>query len=149
MLVVAVVPASIAADEVNVSGGLTGEGAPLAIHGYDPVAYFSEGVAMAGSAKHTVVKNGAAYRFVSEVNKRQFDKNPERYLPKYGGFCAYGASVGKKFDGDPRVWKIVQDRLYFNLNPDIKATWTKDVSGNIEKADRNWKKIKSSAVGKL
>ena len=104
---------------------------------------------MIGSAKQTAVHKGAAYRFVSESNHKRFEKNPARYLPRYGGFCAYGVSVGKKFDGDPRVFKIVDDTLYFNLNPEIKATWVKDIPGNIRKADRNWTRIESKAVASL
>ncbi|ANM32169.1 hypothetical protein ABI59_09270 [Acidobacteria bacterium Mor1] len=151
ILLAAAALASVAhgAEEINVSGGLTGAGAPLAMHGYDPVAYFTDGVAMIGSAKHSVKRDGAAYRFVSEANKRRFEKNPARYQPQFGGFCAYGVSVGKKFDGDPRVWKIVDGKLYFNLNPDIKATWLQDTAGNLRKADKNWPRIQSKPASAL
>lgn len=141
--------ASLAADEINVAGGLTGAGAPLAIHGYDAVAYFTDGAAMQGSAKHTAVHEGAAFRFVSDANKRKFEKSPEKYAPQFGGFCAYGASVGKKFDGDPRVFEVVGDKLYFNLNPDIKATWEKDIPKNIQKANSQWTKIRTKAAASL
>ncbi len=140
---------ALAADEQNVSGGLTAAGAPLAVHGYDPVAFFTEGVAMIGSAKYTAVHEGAAYRFVSEKNKSRFEKSPAKYLPQYGGFCAYGVSVDKKFDGDPRVFEIVDGKLYFNLNPEIQATWAKDIPGNIRKADRSWATIGSQAASEL
>ena len=70
-------------------------------------------------------------------------------MPAYGGYCAFGASVGKKFDGDPMFWKIVDGTLYFNLNGDIQATWFKDIPGNIVKADAQWSKIRSSAVSSL
>ncbi|MEM7248587.1 MAG: YHS domain-containing (seleno)protein [Acidobacteriota bacterium] len=140
---------ALAADELNVSRGMTAAEAPLAIHGYDPVAYFTAGVPMAGSAKHVSVHRGAAYRFVSEAHRLRFEKDPNRYLPRYGGFCAFGVSVGKKFDGDPRVWEIVDGRLYFNLNPDIKTTWVKDIPGNVRKANREWKRIRVVPVAKL
>ena len=120
-----------------------------AIEGADPVAYFTDGVPMIGSAKHTSVHEGAAYRFVSESNRKRFESSPADYLPQYGGFCAYGVSVGKKFDGDPRVFKVVDDKLFFNLNPEIKATWTKDIPGNVRKADRNWERIRDRAARSL
>jgi hypothetical protein len=70
-------------------------------------------------------------------------------VPAYGGFCAYGVAVGKKFDGDPRFWKVVDGRLYLNLNGDIQAKWTEDIPGNIVEANANWAEIRSVAVGDL
>ncbi len=133
----------LAGSEVNVAAGLTAAGVPLAIHGYDPVAFFLESEAMLGSARHTVEHGGAAYRFVSEANRQAFERDPQRYLPQFGGFCAYGVSVGAKFDGDPRLFAIVDDKLYFNLNPEIQATWEKDVAGNIRKAEQQWPGIRT------
>ena len=75
-----------AQDTQNVSAGLTGAGAPLAIHGYDPVAYFTAGLPAQGSAKFTATHDGAAYRFASEANKKAFERNPTKYLPQFGGF---------------------------------------------------------------
>jgi YHS domain-containing protein len=136
-------------DKQNVGTGLTGAGAPLAIHGYDSVAYFTDGLSMPGSAKHTATHNGAAYRFVSKANKKAFEKDPASFLPQYGGFCAFGVSVGKKFDGDPRVFEVVDGKLYFNLNPDIKSKWVKDIPGNVRKADRKWTDIRAKSVAAL
>ncbi len=135
--------------QVNVSQGMTLAGAPLAIHGHDPVAYFTEGQAMLGSAKYTAKYGGAAFRFVSEANKKAFEKNPTRYAPQFGGFCAFGVSVGSKFDGDPRIFKVVDNRLYFNLNPEIRENWVKDIPGNIAKAETNWTRIKDRAPAEL
>ena len=78
-----------------------------------------------------------------------FDKNPARYVPQYGGFCAYGVSVGKKFDGDPRIWTVRNDRLYLNLNSDIAALFNKDVPAAVSKADQLWTKIEHKAVSDL
>lgn len=142
--------ASVAyAHHVNVSSGLTAGGAPLAIHGYDPVAYFTKGQAHVGKATFTAVHEGVAYRFASQSNKTTFEKNPQRYAPQYGGYCAFGVSVGAKFDGDPTLWRIVNDKLYFNLNPEIQEKWLEDVPGNIAKADRNWRQIRDKAPSDL
>lgn len=133
---------AFAVAEVNVAPGRTLKGGGLAIHGFDPVAYFVAKKPVQGSAKHSLVHEGATYRFSSAANMKSFQANPAKYLPAYGGYCAYGVAVGAKFDGDPRFWKIVDGKLYLNLNADIQKTWLKDVPGNIEKAGKNWKKIK-------
>lgn len=138
-----------AGNDVNTSTGMTLAGAPLAIHGYDPVAYFTEGKARVGMAKFSATHNDAAYRFVSQANKDAFERNPGRYVPQYGGYCAFGVSVGAKFDGDPTLWRVVDNRLYFNLNPDIQASWLKDIPGNIAKADQNWTRIRDKAPAEL
>ena len=134
---------------VNTYEGLTLAGPGLAIHGYDAVAFFSDGVAKLGSATHSSVHDGATYRFSSVENLKAFEKNPKRYAPQFGGFCAFGVSVGAKFDGDPNLWRIVDGKLYFNLNYDIQKNWLKDIDGNIKKAEKNWRKIKDAAPSSL
>lgn len=140
---------AIANREVNTTTGavlVAGKPAPgLAVHGYDVVAFFAEGRPRQGDAKFAHVHNGATYRFASETNLAAFKTNPAKYEPAYGGYCAYGVSVGAKFDGDPRYWKIVDGKLYLNLDASIQQAWLKDVPGAIRKADLNWPKI----AGKL
>lgn len=140
--------AALANEAVSTSNGLTAKGGPLAIHGFDPVSYF-DGGPQRGLAEFSTLWNGGVYRFVSKANLRKFTGHPEKYAPQFGGFCAYGVSVGKKFDGDPEVYAIVDGRLYFNLNPSIKKTWQKDVPGNIVKANKNWTKIQNKAAASL
>jgi len=144
----AVVPAH-AADELNVVPGLSIIGAPLALHGYDPVAYFTQGQPVRGRDALAHVHQGVAYRFSNQAHLDSFKQDPERYLPQYGGFCAYGVSVGKKFDGDPHLWKIEDGKLYLNLNEEIYATFLEDLDDNIEKAERNWPDIKHEAAKDL
>jgi YHS domain-containing protein len=141
--------AAFASDEVNVSRGATLSGPGLAVHGFDVVAYFTEGRPTPGSAEHSVAHGGATYRFASAENLAAFEADPERYVPAYGGFCAYGVSVGKKFDGDPRFWRVEDGRLYLNLNAKIQETWLEDVDGNIEKADEQWGRIATIRVADL
>lgn len=135
--------------DTNTSSGGTAKGPGLAVHGYDAVAYFSEGRALKGSAQHATVYNDATYQFASKEHLQAFKKHPEKYAPQYGGYCAYGVAVGAKFDGDPDYWKIVDGKLYLNLNNEIQQTWLKDIGGNIEKADGNWKKIANKAPSEL
>ena len=136
-------------DAVSTSNGLTAAGGPLAIHGFDAVSYFEGGTPRRGLAEFSTQHDGAVYRFSSKENLRTFVRDPEKYAPQFGGFCAYGTSVGKKFDGDPEVYRIVNDRLYFNLNPEIKRTWEKSLSKNIAKAEKNWPKIKDKPASSL
>ena len=138
-----------AADEINVSSGLTLAGGPLALRGYDAVAYIQDGTAVRGKADHSTLHDGAVYRFASAGHKAAFERDPARYLPAYGGFCAFGVSVGAKFDGDPEVFRVVDGRLYLNLNSEIQQKWEGDIKGNIKKADRNWKKISDTPISQL
>jgi YHS domain-containing protein len=140
---------AMAVDEVNVARGLSAAGAPLALHGYDPVAYFTQGKPVRGSDAITHVFEGAAYRFASEANLKQFKADPAHYAPQFGGYCAFGASVGKKFDGDPMLWTIRNDRLYLNLNPEILEMFKKDIPGNIANAEKQWTTIEHKAVSSL
>jgi YHS domain-containing protein len=138
-----------AADEINVSKGATLAGPGLAAHGYDVVAFFTDGKPLIGSDAYAVAHAGATYRFVSQANLDAFKADPGKYEPAYGGFCAYGVTLGKKFDGDARYWKIVDGRLYLNLNGDIQAEWSKNISGNIIKAETNWARIHGVAAARL
>lgn len=114
----------------------------VGVQGYDLVAYHAKQAPVKGNGHHVAVHEGVSYLFVSEANQQSFMADPGKYLPAYGGYCAYGVSVGKKFVGDPEVWKIVNGRLYLNLDKDIQATWKQDIPGNIVKANTNWQSIK-------
>ena len=121
----------------------------VGINGYDLVTYQTEKRPLRGNGNYVAVHDGVTYLFSSEENKQTFEKNPEKYLPAYGGWCAFGVSVGKKFSADPEVWEIVDGKLYLNLDPGIKVMWRQDIPGNIAKADKNWPKIKDKAPSEL
>jgi YHS domain-containing protein len=141
--VVPAAPALAAGTEVNVT--ITG----LALRGYDPVAYFTDGKPVIGDYTITTQYDGATYRFASEDHKALFLTDPARYLPEYGGFCAYGTAKGVKVDGDPTVWKIVDNKLYLNLAPAVATRWDQDIPGNIKTADEKWKAVKDKAPSEL
>ena len=61
--------------------------------------------------------------------------SPKKYIPSFGGFCAYGVSVGKKLVGDLQIWKIVDGRLRLDLNQEIHKAILADLAGSIKKAD--------------
>lgn len=140
---------AFAADENNVVPGLTAAGAPLGLHGVDPVAFIDIGNRIEGSAANTAVHQGVAYYFASNANLKAFKQNPERFTPQNGGFCTFGVSVGKKFDGDPNYAAIVDGKLYVFLNEEIYRMFDKDRAGTIAKAAANWRKIRTTAAAKL
>jgi len=117
--------------------------------GYDLVSYHTGEKPLPGNGNHVAVHDGVTYLFVNDANRKAFEKDPERYLPAFGGFCAYGVAVGKKFNGDPNVWEIVDGRLYLNLDNKIKGIWVKDIPGNLSKAESNWPRIRDKAAASL
>lgn len=143
------VPAALAADEVNVAPGLTYAGVPLGLHGVDPVALLDGGKHIDGDAQFTGRHNGVAYYFASAENLASFEADPAKYTPQNGGFCTFGVSVGKKFDGDPEFSAVVDNKLYVFLNEAIFNEFKKDRPGIISKAAANWKKIKHTAATNL
>ena len=142
-------PAALAADEVNAAPGLTAAGAPLGLHGVDPVAFIEIGNRLDGTAAHTAVHDGVAYYFATAENQATFEADPDRYVPQNGGFCTYGVSVGKKFDGDPRYAAVVDGHLYVFLNEAVFDLFQEDRDGTIARAADNWERIRSIAATDL
>lgn len=140
---------AFAVAEVNTSPGLTKAGAPLALHGFDPVAYFIVGKPTQGDARLFASHGGASYYFASQANLDAFKADPAKFVPQYGGYCAFGVSVGKKFDGNPQHWRIENGKLYLNINADVATTFNKDVAGHVAKAEQRWPAIQSKAPGDL
>lgn len=137
------VPALAAGPDVNAT--VTG----LALRGYDPVSYFTDGKPVLGDFTITADYGGATYRFVSAAHKTLFTQAPAKYVPQYGGFCAFGTAQGYKVDGDPNVWKIVDNRLYLNLAPAVAERWVKDIPGYIKSANVNWSTIRDKRPEEL
>ncbi len=120
-----------------------------AISGYDVVSYFTKNEAVKGNGFNTSEHDGQTYIFSSKENKELFDKNPTKYLPEFGGWCAYGASLGKKFHVDPTIFEVVDGKLYLNLNSDIQKKWEAEKTKNIETAHTKWPNIKDKKASDL
>ena len=110
----------------------------LAVQGYDLVAYFEDHKPVKGSEEFSFKYESATYYFASKAHLNTFKKNPEKYLPEYGGFCAYGVSRGYAVGIDPDAWSIVDGKLYLNYSLKVQKTWSEDKPGYIKKADQNW-----------
>ncbi|NJK92430.1 MAG: hypothetical protein HC904_11720 [Blastochloris sp.] len=122
--------------EINTAGA-TG----IAINGYDPVAFFTEKKPVNGDPAIKVEHAGATYLFSTEKHRDLFAKNPEKYAPQFGGYCAYGVSVNALFPVDISTWQVRDGKLYLNLNPEILKAFNKDFEGNVAKAHTNWPKV--------
>ncbi|WP_104046672.1 YHS domain-containing (seleno)protein [Vibrio jasicida] len=121
----------------------------LAIKGYDPVAYFTDNGPTQGKAEYSATYNNAIYHFVNAANRDQFKADPQAYAPQYGGYCAFGVAMGKKFETDPEAWKIEGGKLYLNLDKSVQKRWLEDTRGFIQDANTNWKTIKVIDEDKL
>jgi YHS domain-containing protein len=113
----------------------------VAVGGYDTVAYFTEHRPVPGKADITYSWKGATWRFASAQNRDAFKASPEKYAPQYGGYCAYAVSQGATAKGDPKVWTVVDSKLYLNLSASVRETWEKDIPGYIKSADKNWPEV--------
>ena len=121
----------------------------IALQGYSPVSYLDLGIAQKGIKEFKSEHNKVVYYFTNAEQKKKFDKNPSKYLPQYGGYCAFGVYAGAKFRPDPNKF-IVKDGKYFlylyNIELDAQQLWLAENnhSGLIKKANANWQKLKST-----
>ncbi len=121
----------------------------IALQGYSPVSYLDLGLAQRGLKEYKSEHDKVVYYFTSAEQKQKFDRNPEKYLPQYGGYCAFGVYAGAKFRPDPNKF-IVKDGKYFlflyNLELDAQQLWLKENNhaGLMKKADDNWAKLKKT-----
>lgn len=115
----------------------------IAVNGYDPVSYFQK-KPLEGKSSIKVKFKDATYLFASEENKKAFIANPSKYLPIYGGYCAYAMGFdGSLVDIDPETFKIINGKLYLFYNQyfnNTKEKWDKDERNLMKKADENWSK---------
>ena len=108
---------------------------------YDPVAYFTEGRPIQGRRELSAEHRGAKYAFASPGNRALFLEDPDRFVPQYGGYCAYGLVHGSKSDVDPEVWAIVDGKLYLMISGGTRSVWQKRKKAYIQIADNAWKSI--------
>jgi hypothetical protein len=110
----------------------------LAVKGFDVVAYAMEGAAVRGRPEFEHRWKGVVWRFASAVHRDQFERDPARYAPQFGGYCAWAVSRGYTADIDPEAWKMVDGKLYLNYSRRVQKMWEEDLAGNIATAAANW-----------
>jgi YHS domain-containing protein len=116
----------------------------LAIDGHDAVAYFTEQRPVKGSPEFRVEFEGSTFQFASAAHRDTFVANPEKFVPQYGGYCAYGMAKGYKAKIDPAAFTIVSHKLYLNYGEAVRSRWHTDVPGHIQKANSNWPEVQKS-----
>jgi YHS domain-containing protein len=119
----------------------------VALEGYDPVGYFTDHKPAKGTPEIEATFNGALYHFVSQEHRETFEKNPSKYVPAYGGYCGYAASIGKVRPADPLLWSIVDGQLIVQHTKGAAELWEKDVAGNKAKADKYWPRLVEAKAG--
>lgn len=115
-------------------------------NGYDVVAYFNN-KAIEGDKKFTTSFDGVKYKFSSKENLEAFNKNPKKYIPQYGGYCAYAIAVkNDKVSINPKTFQIKDGKLYLFYNAwgtNTLNLWKQENEDALkEKADKNWESIK-------
>ena len=116
-----------------------------AIRGYDPVAYHRLQQPVAGKPEFSHRWNDAEWHFVDAANRDAFAKDPVKYAPAFGGYCAFGASRGYKVSTEPAAFAIVDGVLYLNYSQPVQQTWNQDRPGYIAKAKQEWLTLESEA----
>ena len=113
------------------------------LKGYDAVAFFTQRKPVKGNPGIESTYQGATYLFASAADKADFDKDPAKYTPQYGGFCAYGVVNGilSDIDGNPDAFAVYKAKLYLCGNQAALKGFKSNIDSNIEKADTNWRQL--------
>ena len=110
----------------------------VAIQGHDPVAFFTDQKPVKGNPALGLRHHGALYYFASKEHRELFKRDPAKYEPAFGGYCAYGVSRGKLVEIDVAAFQIVSGRLLLQYSKGVRDDFNKDPRGNLVKADANW-----------
>lgn len=116
----------------------------VAVSGYDLVSVTSGKQPIMGRPQYRIEHEGVNYHFISERNALQFKADPEKFLPEFGGFCAYGVRMGQRHRVDPSAFEIVDGRLYLFLDRATRQLWREDVKGNIARAEQRWSAVQQA-----
>jgi len=118
------------------------DGSGVIMKGYDTVGYFEQGKPIKGNSALESTYGGAKYLFASASDKAEFDKDPAKYAPQYGGFCAYGVLKGAldDFEG-PGDFIIYKGKLYLCGNQNAVEIFKSNIDSNIAKSDANWRRL--------
>ena len=110
----------------------------LAISGFDPVAYFTDGKPKIGRAKLELRMDGVVWRFFNEGNRAAFADHPEVYAPRFGGYDPVAVARGVSVPGHPMFWAVTGERLYLFYSAEARATFLADPGRILDAADRKW-----------
>jgi hypothetical protein len=114
----------------------------LAISGFDPVAYFIDGVASLGKGDFEASFAGAVWRFRNEGNRGAFIADPDTYMPRFGGYDPIGVARGVAVAGDPRLWILSGERLYLFSAPEGRDRFVGEAERIVAAAEGKWPSVK-------
>lgn len=135
-VMIAVRSASAAVDPINKNIFGT------ALKSYDAVAYFKESRPVKGRDEFRHDWMGAKWYFASAANRDEFARNPEKFAPQFGGYCAWAVANGYTASIDPEAWRIIDGKLYLNYSKDVQKKWEANIPGFIKQGNENWPKLK-------
>jgi hypothetical protein len=122
----------------------TGYFGGVAIMGYDPVAYFTEGRAMKGSEEFSYEWLGTPWQFASSKHRELFVGDPQKYAPQYGGYCVGEVAFkGDTINIDPEAWSIIDGKLYLGYSKIFMAEFEARAGEFLAKAEANWPGVKT------
>jgi YHS domain-containing protein len=119
-------------------------GKRLALSGYDPVSYFTDGHPEKGSSDHQASYDDATYWFKSPEHRATFVADPDHYAPQFQGFCTVTLSRGAKYEADPEAWVIADGKLYVFGAKEAVPIFRAQTASVIEKATDNWAKLRGN-----
>jgi YHS domain-containing protein len=128
------------------NGPVLAEAAPLALKGYDPVAYFTDAKPTPGLEQFELLWDGQRYRFANALHRDMFRASPDKYAPQFGGLCAMNLSNGVKRESDPHNWVISNGNLYVFAGERGMQNFTKTPQETAAKAAAHLKALKASAT---
>lgn len=109
--------------------------------GYDVVSYFTDNKSVEGNSQYKLEYNGADWFFSTAEHLALFKKDPEKYAPQYGGYCAWAMADNETAPGKPAFWSVYKGKLYLNYDKSVQETWIADKDHFIAQADLNWSKL--------
>ncbi len=113
----------------------------VGLQGYDPVAYFTDGGPAKGTQDLSASYDGVTYYFASAEHKAQFEKEPGKYAPSFGGYCAFAVSRGDIAPINVDAFQIIHGHLVLQHSKNVLERWQEDSEGNFQKARANWPEI--------
>jgi YHS domain-containing protein len=116
----------------------------LALKGYDPVSYFTEGRPEKGSAEYQAAFDDATYWFKNAEHRAMFVADPDHYAPQFRGYCTVTLSHGSKLEADPEAWAIADGKLYVFGAKEAVPMFKTQTASIVEKASDNWVKLRNT-----
>lgn len=110
----------------------------VALKGYDPVSYFTDGRPEQGSHEFTAAYDDTTYWFKNDEHRALFVAGPDRYAPQFGGFCTIMISRGGKYEADPEAWAIANGKLYVFSSKDGVPLFRRQRTSILARANANW-----------